>query len=94
MSTRPRKTDGSKALDIFGHIPGIGPAMAGDLWDLGMRSITDLAEGDPEAMYTETRRQAGGKMDRCVLYVYRCAVAFAKNPNLETELRQWWMWKD
>ena len=94
MSARPRKANRDKALDIFGHIPGIGPAMAGDLWDLGMRSMADLAVGDPEAMYTETRRQAGGEMDRCVLYVYRCAVAFAKDPDLEADLRQWWKWKD
>jgi len=24
---------------------------------------------------------AGGTMDRCVLYVYRCAVAYANNPD-------------
>ncbi|MDP7028617.1 MAG: helix-hairpin-helix domain-containing protein [Phycisphaerales bacterium] len=68
--------------------------MAVDLWDLRMRSIEDVASGDPQAMYEETRRQAGGTMDRCVLYVYRCAVAVAADPDLKPELQKWWHWKD
>ncbi len=80
-------------VKVFGHLPGVGPSISQDLWDLGMRSVDDLAAGDPEVMFEETRRLAGGTMDRCVLYVYRCAVAFARNPDTDPELRKWWNWK-
>ena len=81
-------------VSVFGHLPGVGPSISQDLWYLGMRSIDDLAAGDPEAMFEETRRLAGGTMDRCVLYVYRCAVAVARDPEIDQRLRKWWNWKD
>ncbi len=88
------KTVEQTAMSVFGHIPGVGKSLSVDLWELGLRSMDELAASDPEAMYEETKRQAGGTMDRCVLYVYRCAVAFAQDPNLPAELRKWWNWKD
>jgi hypothetical protein len=77
-------------------IPGIGPAMARDLWDLGIRSIGDLAAQDPEEMFERLRAMAGGKMDRCVLYVFRSAVYYASTPAAERdpEKLKWWNWKD
>lgn len=77
-------------------IPGIGPAMARDLWDLGVRTIEDLAARDPEEMYERMRAMSGGKLDRCVLYVFRQAVYFAKTPPSERDpaLLKWWNWKD
>ena len=83
-----------EAFSTFGHIPGVGKSISVDLWDLGLRSVQDLEGRDPEDMFEETRRLAGGSMDRCILYVYRCAVAYARDPDLEPELRKWWNWKD
>ena len=82
------------AFKVFGHLPGVGPSISQNLWDLGLRSAEELAASDPETMFEETRLLAGGSMDRCVLYVYRCAVAYARNPNIDTELQKWWNWKD
>lgn len=77
-------------------IPGVGPAMARDLWDLGIRTLSDLAVRDPEDMYERLRLMAGGKMDRCVLYVFREAVYFAKTPpeRRDPAKLKWWNWKD
>ena len=36
----------------------------------------------------------GRKMDRCVLYVFRCAVYFASESEHDPELLKWWNWKD
>lgn len=82
------------AFKIFGVIPGVGKSLSLDLWDLGLRSLEDVSKGDPDLMFETTKEMAGGKMDRCVLYVYRCAVAYAKNPDIDPELRKWWNWKD
>ena len=83
-----------EAHRIFGHIPGVGKSISLDLWNLGLRSVNDLSKNDPEEMFEETRRLAGGSMDKCILYVYRCAVAYARDPNLDPELKKWWNWKD
>jgi hypothetical protein len=33
-------------------------------------------------------------VDRCVLYVFRCAVYYANNKTHDPELLKWWNWKD
>ena len=36
----------------------------------------------------------GEQIDRCVLYVFRCAVYYAANETHESEKLKWWNWKD
>lgn len=50
-----------EAFSTFGHIPGVGKSISVDLWDLGLRSVQDLEGRDPEDMFEETRRLAGGQ---------------------------------
>lgn len=75
-------------------IPGIGPRMAQDLVDLGFRRVADLAGADPEAMYGELCALRGQRLDRCVLYVFRCAAYFASERVHDPDLLLWWKWKD
>lgn len=76
------------------RIPGVGPAVAQDLWGLGIRRVDDLRGRDPQALYDELCRQAGMHVDRCMLYVFRCAVYFAETPDPVPERLDWWWWKD
>jgi hypothetical protein len=76
------------------RIPGIGPQMATDLYDLGFRRAEDLQSQDPEAMYIRLMEMRGQQVDRCVLYVFRCAVYFASHQEYDPELLKWWNWKD
>ncbi|MGO4883438.1 MAG: helix-hairpin-helix domain-containing protein [Bryobacteraceae bacterium] len=57
-------------------IPGVGPSIAKDLRRVGVREVADLRGANPEALYAELCR-IGHHVDRCVLYVFRCAVYFA-----------------
>ena len=75
-------------------IPGVGPSIAQDLLDLGFNHVSDLAEQDPESMYDALCKLRGEHIDRCVLYVFRCATYFASNPIRDPELLKWWNWKD
>lgn len=75
-------------------IPGVGPSISKDLRDLGYSNTADLREEDPELMYEALCRLRGGHIDRCVLYVFRCAVYFADNDTHDVELLKWWNWKD
>lgn len=82
------------ALKDLQRIPGIGPSMAADLLGLGITSVAALRGQNPERLYQRLCQQAGRPVDRCVLYVFRCAVYFAENTVHDPELLKWWHWKD
>ncbi len=75
------------------EIPGIGPKLAGDLEDLGFRSVADLQGQDPEHMYDRLIALRGRLIDRCVLYAFRCAVYYSEGGR-EVEKLKWWNWTD
>ena len=75
-------------------IPGIGKYLSQDLVDLGFRKVTELKDADPETMYQNLMALRGHHIDRCVLYVFRCAVYYASNTVHEPESLKWWNWKD
>lgn len=76
------------------RIPGIGPSMAKDLRDLGIFRVRDLVGKDPELMYKRLCLLHRMPLDRCILYVFRCAVYFANNETHDPELLKWWNWAD
>ena len=78
------------------QIPGVGKTTEQDLLAIGYRDIASLRGADPQDMYERECIRKGVQVDRCVLYVYRCAVYYAKTPPEERnpELLKWWNWKD
>lgn len=77
-------------------IPGVGNSIATDLYNIGIRQINDLKGKDPEVLYESSNNFAGCVQDRCLLYVFRCAVYFAETPKdkQDSEKLKWWNWKD
>jgi hypothetical protein len=77
-------------------IPGVGKSIAADLRSLGIHGIADLRGEDPEELYDRLNSQSAATQDRCVLYVFRCAVYYAETPESEQESEKlkWWNWKD
>ena len=75
-------------------IPGVGPNMAAHLHALGFDTVESLRGQDPQALYERDCARCGGILDRCVLYVYRCAVYFAESPREYHEKCKWWNCKD
>jgi len=82
------------ALKELQRIPGVGPSIARDLVNIGIRRISDLKRRNPEDLYDRSNRFAGTVQDRCLLYVFRCAVYFASTRNPVQKKLQWWYWKD
>ncbi len=76
------------------RIPGVGKSIARDLQNIGIHSIADLRGKNPETLYAQSNQFAGVKQDRCLLYVFRCAVYFAEQENPEPDKLKWWNWKD
>ncbi len=83
-----------EAAKKFQIISGVGKNLSRDLVDLGYRKVSDLNDEDPETMYQNLIILRGQHIDRCVLYVFRCAVYYASHPVHEAELLKWWNWKD
>jgi hypothetical protein len=76
------------------RIPGVGKSIADDLWNIGIRSVTELKGRDPQELYDQSNRYAGMVQDRCLLYVFRGAVYFASNKVHDPEKLKWWNWKN
>lgn len=74
-------------------IPGIGEKLAAALHELGYTKISELRGEDPEQMYQRLNKLRGETLDRCVLYVFRCAVYFASNRVHDPQKLKWWYWK-
>lgn len=83
-----------EAIRDLRRIPGVGPSIARDLLGIGIRSVAALRGRDPEALYRKLSAKAGGRVDRCVLYVFRCAVYYASRERHDPEKLKWWNWKD
>ncbi|MFZ6011042.1 MAG: helix-hairpin-helix domain-containing protein [Bacteroidota bacterium] len=85
-----------ETISALTEIPGVGKSIANDLWNIGIRSVGDLKNGDPEMLYDLSNRYAGQVQDRCLLYVFRCAVYYASTDKKKhnAEKLKWWNWKD
>jgi hypothetical protein len=85
------RTESLKELQV---IPGVGPSIAEDLYELGIRRVAELKGKDPERLYSRRCTQVGMRIDPCLLYVFRCAVYYASHTRHNPELLKWWNWKD
>ena len=80
--------------DDLQTIPGVGPSISQDLRGLGYGSVAELRGQEPQEMYERLCLRQGQHVDRCVLYVFRCAVYFAETSEPDPEFLKWWNWKD
>jgi hypothetical protein len=93
---KPAESLDKRAQALLGLqvIPGIGPSLAKDLFSLGITRVAQLKRKNPERLYQQLGKQVGAHVDRCVLYVFRCAVYYAENEKPDAQLLKWWNWKD
>jgi len=90
MENTPRKS----SLRELQTIPGVGQKTAEDFWQLGIRSVRDLKGKSPERLYKNLCTKKRTSVDRCMLYVIRCAVYYASAERPKPALLKWWSWKD
>ena len=88
-----RKKTKGKAGNALQDMPGIGPSLARDLRDLGVRSVRDMARQSPEELYRKLCRLRKRLQDPCVLYAFRCAKYYACTEKHNPKLLIWWNWK-
>ncbi len=86
----------SEIIAELREIPGVDISIAHDLYNIGIRTIADLRSKNPDRLYEHSNAIAGTLQDRCLLYVFREAVYYAKTPakSRDPEKLKWWNWKD
>lgn len=75
------------------QIPGVGKSIAQDLVNINIKSIAALKGKNPEKLYDKSNKFVGVVQDRCLLYVFRCAVYYAGAKKHDPEKLKWWNWK-
>ena len=75
-------------------VPGIGAKKEKELIELGYGSLEELKNADPDELYGKACLKEGWQLDKCVLYAFRCAVAFAKDPAPNPDNYRWWYFCD
>jgi hypothetical protein len=88
----PATMPATMPADPLRQFRGVGKSLAQDLHSLGIHLPSDLAAADPDHLYRALAQQTGLRQDPCVLDVFRCAVAQARDPNLPEEQKDWWYW--
>jgi len=89
MSSAPQRSKDGRQLS---ELDGVGKATLADLCRLGVHDVAALAREDPLLLYERLGRATGVRQDPCLLDVFSCAVAQARDPNLPAAQRRWWWW--
>ena len=72
------------------NVPGIGAKKEQELMELGYNSLEALKDANPDELYVKACLHQNEQLDKCVLYAFRCAVAYAKDPNPDPGKYRWW----
>jgi len=84
----------SSSLQELEQIPGVGKTIARDMQNIGINSIDDLKGKQAEQLYDRLCEFKASPVDRCMLYVFRCAIYYASNTEHDPELLKWENWKN
>ena len=75
-------------------IPGVGEKIERLFQDIGVTSTAGIKKRSPERMYRDLCDIKSSPVDRCVLYVFRCAKYYVTHKNHDPEKLKWWNWKE
>ncbi len=84
----------SSSLQELEQIPGVGKTIDQDMQNIGIHSTDDLKGRQAEQLYDRLCEFKASPVDRCMLYVFRCAIYYASNTDHDPELLKWENWKD
>ncbi len=76
----------SSSLQQLQQIPGVGKTIARDMHNIGIHSIDDLNGRQAQQLYAKLCQFKAFPVDRCMLYVFRCAIYYASNNDHDPEL--------
>jgi hypothetical protein len=69
------------SLQQLQQIPGVGKTIARDMHNIGIHSIDHLNGRQARQLYAKLCQFKASPVDRCMLYVFRCAIYYASNTH-------------
>lgn len=63
-----------RAIKDLQSLANIGPAIAGRLYSIGIKTAKQVRRSNPERIYEKLKKKEGGKLDKCVLYALKGAI--------------------
>ena len=75
------------------EIPGVGRKVAQYMRNIGINRVEDLKGKEADKLYAKLCKFTASPVDRCMLYVFRCAIYYAENSRHKPQLLKWWNWK-
>src|SRR6516225_9253993 len=81
-----RRSNNRKEIARLEVIPNVGPAVAGDLRQLGITMPSELQRRDPYAMYDDLCRITGQRHDPCLLDTFIAVVRYMEGGPK----KPWW----
>jgi hypothetical protein len=82
----------AKEVRTLRDLRGVGKSIEADFYELGVRTVEQLARQDGLELYRRLNELRGVRQDPCVLDTFRCAVAQAQDPDLPAKQTNWWWW--
>lgn len=82
---RPRSGAGGAGLKLA-DLANVGPATLGDLYQLGIRTVAQLARQDAMRLYRSLCRRTGVRHDPCVIDVFMATIHQARGGKATA----WW----
>ena len=76
------------------NVSGTGEKKEAELVALGYPTLESLKAADPDDLYLRASVNAGRQLDKCILYAFRCAVAYADDPAPDPQKYRWWYFAD
>lgn len=88
-----------KILKELQKLPGVGKQISEDLYKLNIKKISDLKNKNPQKLYLDLCKIQNAKVDKCMLYVFRCIISYVNQKNQNSSLQdfslfKWWDFKD
>lgn len=80
------KAKSATDVRVFTDIPNVGPRIANDFRQLGLKTPQDLVGKDAYELYQAMCRVSGTRQDPCVLDTYMAVVDFMTG----APARAWW----
>jgi len=92
LNEDPGEIDREGVVDELKKLPGIGEKIAEEFWNIGIRSISDFKDADPDKFYAHYRANTESPI-RNMLPIFKMVVYYASNEVHDKEVLNWKSWK-
>ena len=79
--------DKQQTIKDLQTLQNIGPATAKRLYLIGIKTLKQMKQSDPEKLYRRLKEKEGDSLDKCVLYQLRGAILDVPWPKCKNMIK-------